>query len=164
MAQLQRFRSVNRGRWWRLAPPSKNVDDDIGGIDDLDQGLSTGGFDGRQTVTEHGGEYFDHLPVAIVAAGELASYPFKIGRQHPILERGSVPQSPWLAGEDRHVMPGIVDCRAAAKGTAMVGDDTPILTDDDAIGIGVDVDRMADGAGIDRIFVVVETHKAGLRD
>jgi hypothetical protein len=37
-----------------------------------------------------------------------------------------------------------------------------ILTDDDTIGIGVDVDRTADSAGIDRISVVVEAHKAGL--
>jgi hypothetical protein len=177
MAQLQRSRNVNRGRWRRLAPPGENVEDDIGGMDALGQGLGAGGLDGGQAVAEHGGEY---LPVAIVAASELAPYPFKIGRQHPILERSSVPQSPRLAGgaslrlrqaspageagggEDRHVMPGIVDCGAAAKGTAMVGDDTPILTDDEAIGIGVDVDRTADGAGIDRIFVVVEAHEAGL--
>jgi hypothetical protein len=164
MAQLQRFRSVNHGRRWRLAPPSEDVDDDIGGMDTLRQGLSAGGFNGGQAVAEHGGEYFDHLPVAIVAASELAPYALKIGWQHPVLERSPVPQSPRLAGEDRHVMPGIVDCGAAAKGTAMVGDDTPILTDDDAIGIGVDVDRTADGAGIDRIFVVVEAHEAGLRD
>jgi hypothetical protein len=61
-------------------------------------------------------------------------------------------------------MPGIVDRGAAAKGTAVVGNNPPILTDDDAIGIGVDIDRTADGAGIDRIFVVVEAHEAGLRD
>jgi hypothetical protein len=59
-------------------------------------------------------------------------------------------------------MPGIVDCRAAAKGTVMFGDDTPMLTDDCAIGIGVDVDSPTNGAGIDRIFVVVEAHEAGL--
>jgi hypothetical protein len=133
-------------------------------MDTLRQGLGAGGFDGGQAVAEHGGENLDHLPVAIVAAGELAPDPLKIGWQHPVLEWSPVPQSARLAGEDRHVMPGIVDCRPAAKGTGMVGDDTPILTDDDAIGIGADVDRPTDGAGIDRIFVVVEAHKAGLRD
>ena len=87
MAQLQRFRSVNHGRWRRRAPPSENVEDGIA----LGQGLSTGGFDGGQAVAEHGGEYFDHLPLAIVAAGELAPYALKACRQHPILERSSVP-------------------------------------------------------------------------
>jgi hypothetical protein len=135
MAQLQRFRSVNHGRWWRLAPPSENVQDDIGGMDALGQGLSAGGFDGGQAVAEHGGEYLHHLPVAIVAAGELAPYPLKAGWQHPILERSSIPQSPRLAGKDWHVMPGIVNRRAAAKGAAMVGDKTPILADENAIGI-----------------------------
>src|ERR1700757_3765690 len=33
-------------------------------------------------------------------------------------------------------MPGIVDRGAAAKGTAVVGNNPPILTDDDTIGIG----------------------------
>jgi hypothetical protein len=164
MAQLQRFRSVNHGRRWRLAPPGENVDDDIGGMDALGQGLSAGGFDGGQAVAEHGGENFDHLPVAIVAASELTPDPLEIGRQHPILEWSPVPQSARLTGEDWHVMPGIVDCRAAAKGTGMVSDDTPILADDDAIGIGLDVDRTADGAGVDRIPIVIEAHQAGLRD
>lgn len=61
-------------------------------------------------------------------------------------------------------MPGIVDRGAAAKGAAVVGDNPSILTDDNAIGIGVDVDRTADSASIDRISVVVEAHEAGLRD
>jgi hypothetical protein len=147
MAQL--LRSVNHGRRWRLAPPGENVDDDIGGMDALGQGLSTGGFDGGQAIAEHGSKNLDHLPVAIVAASELTPEPLQIGREHPVLEWSPVPQSARLAGEDRHVMPGIVDCRAAAKGTGMVGDDTPILADDDAIGLDLDVNRTADGAGVD---------------
>jgi len=61
-------------------------------------------------------------------------------------------------------MPGIVDRGAAAKGTAVVGDNPPILADDDTIGTGADIDRTADSAGVDRISVVVEAYKAGLRD
>jgi hypothetical protein len=52
------------------APSGENVDDDIGGMDALGQGLSAGGLDGGQTAIEHGGENLDYLPVAIVAAGE----------------------------------------------------------------------------------------------
>jgi hypothetical protein len=38
-----------------------------------------------------------------------------------------------------------------------------VLADDDAFGIGVDLDRPADGARQDGIFVVVEAHRASLR-
>jgi hypothetical protein len=46
----------------------------------------------------------------------------------------------------------------------MFGDDAPVLADYDAIRIGMDLDRTPDGAGGYRVFVVVETHQAGLRD
>ncbi len=45
----------------------------------------------------------------------------------------------------------------------MLGDDPPVLADDDAVGVGVDVDRAADDARAHRISVVVEPHEAGLR-
>ena len=45
----------------------------------------------------------------------------------------------------------------------MFGDDAPILPDDDAIGIGVDLDRTANGAGVHRVFVVGEADQARLR-
>src|ERR1700752_721553 len=45
----------------------------------------------------------------------------------------------------------------------MLGDDPPVLADDDAVGVGVDVDRAADGPRAHRISVVVEPHEAGLR-
>jgi hypothetical protein len=37
----------------------------------------------------------------------------------------------------------------------MFADDPPVLADHDAIGVGVDVDRPTNGAGADRVFVVV---------
>ena len=46
----------------------------------------------------------------------------------------------------------------------MLRNDPSILTDHDAVGIGLDLDRAADGAGCDRVLVVVEAHKTGLRD
>ena len=60
-------------------------------------------------------------------------------------------------------MPWIVDRLAAPMVADMLGNDATILTNDDAIGIGMDVDRPADGAGVHRVFVVVEAHQAGLR-
>ena len=48
--------------------------------------------------------------------------------------------------------------------TRMLGNDASVLADHDAVGIGMDLDRPPDGAGGDRVFVIVEAHQAGLRD
>jgi hypothetical protein len=40
----------------------------------------------------------------------------------------------------------------------MLGDDSAILADHDPVGIGLDLDRPADGARGDRVLVVVEAH------
>ena len=61
-----------------------------------------------------------------------------------------------LAGEYRHVMPGIVDSLAAAEMAAMFADNRAVLADHDAIGVGLDLDRPADGTRGDRILVVVD--------
>ncbi len=45
----------------------------------------------------------------------------------------------------------------------MLADDTPVLAQLDAVGMGAHFHRAADGAGLDRVFVVVEAHEAGLR-
>src|ERR1700716_3383726 len=45
----------------------------------------------------------------------------------------------------------------------MLGDDPTVLTDHDAVGIGVNIDRTSDRARRHRVFVVVEAHQAGLR-
>src|SRR5271165_336835 len=58
-------------------------------------------------------------------------------------------------------MPRIVDRVATAEGALVLGDDPPVLADDDAVGEGVDVDRAADRARAHRISVVVEPHEAG---
>jgi hypothetical protein len=47
-----------------------------------------------------------------------------------------------LPGEHRHVMPGIGDRLAAAEAAPMFADDRAILADHDAIGIGLDLDRL----------------------
>ena len=46
----------------------------------------------------------------------------------------------------------------------MFGDDAAVLADHHAIGVGLDLDRSPDGAGADRVLVVVEANEAGLRD
>jgi hypothetical protein len=46
----------------------------------------------------------------------------------------------------------------------MLRNDAPVLTDHDAIGIGLNFDRAPDGAGRDRVLVVVEAYQAGLGD
>jgi hypothetical protein len=46
----------------------------------------------------------------------------------------------------------------------MLGNYASILTDHDAVGIGLDLDRASDRTGCDRVLVVVEAHQTGLRD
>ena len=52
-------------------------------------------------------------------------------------------------------MPGIVDRLAAAEAARMLADDRAVLANDDAIGIGRELDRPAHSARGDRIFIVV---------
>ena len=144
--------------------PRDDVDDDVSRRDALDQRLGTGALDRRQSVAEHHGEDLRHLPVAVVGACELAADAIDRLRQHPVLERRAVAQRTGLAGEDRHVVPGIADGGAAAEDAAMLGDDAAVLADHHAVGIRLDLDGSSDGAGADRVLVVVEAHEAGLRD
>src|SRR4051812_9933324 len=77
-----------------------------------------------------------HLAIAIVGPGEFASHPLQCGRQHPVHERRTVAQRARLAGQNRHVMPWIVDRLAPAIAAAMFGDDVPVLTIRSAPGSG----------------------------
>src|SRR3954447_6710643 len=61
-------------------------------------------------------------------------------------------------------MPGVVGSLAAAEAALMLADNRAVLADHDAVGIGLDLDRPANGACRDRILVVVEPHQARLRD
>jgi predicted acylesterase/phospholipase RssA len=55
-------------------------------------------------------------------------------------------------GDDRYVV------------SQMLGNDPPVLSDHDAVGIGVNLDGTPYRAGRHRVFVVIEAHQAGLRD
>jgi hypothetical protein len=59
-------------------------------------------------------------------------------------------------------MQRIVDRLAAAEGALMPGDDLTVLPAFQPIGIGADLDRPPDRAGVDRVAVLVEAHEAGL--
>ena len=112
------------------------------------QRFGAGGLDRRQPVGQHRGQDVDHLPIAVVGAGELAADPSSRGRQHPVLERRAIAQGAGLAGQHRHVVPGIVDRLVAPEGARMLADDPAVLAHHDAIGIGADLDRPADRAAL----------------
>lgn len=114
-------------------------------------GLGAGGFNRRQPVDQHRIEDVDHLPIAVSDAGELAPHPLHRGRQHPVFERRTVAQGTRLAGQHRHIMPGTVAGLAAAEATRMLGHDAAVLADDDAVGIGMHLDRASDRVRRNRV-------------
>ena len=114
-------------------------------------------------IGEHGGQDLDHLPVAVIGAGQLASHLLQRARQRPVLERRAVAQRAGLPRQHRHVVPGIVGDLIAAEAAGVLADHHAILLDDDAVGIGMDVDRPADRWRDHRVLVAVEAHQAGLR-
>ncbi len=127
-------------------------------MDALAERLRAGGFHRGQTVLDDGGQNLDHLSIAIIAAGELAPHALDRSRQHPVLERRAF-RSARASRENWHIMPGIEDRRAAPEGPSMFGDHPPFLAEDDAVGVGVDLDPGVDGARIDREFIVVQAHE-----
>src|SRR3954452_5064015 len=46
----------------------------------------------------------------------------------------------------------------------MLGNNASVLADHNAVGVGMNLNRASDGAGRDRVLVVVEAHQAGLGD
>src|SRR5277367_7036780 len=133
-------------------------------MDAAGERLGAGRLDRGEAVGQRRRQDFHHLAVAVVRAFQPAPHALQTGRQWPILERRTVPERAGLPGEYRHVMPGIVDRLAAAEAARMLADHGAVLTDNDAVGISLDLDRPADGARGDRVLVVVEPRQAGLRD
>ena len=133
-------------------------------MDAVGECLGAGGLDRRQPVGEHRGEDVDHLPIAVVGAGELAPHALHRGREHPVFEGSAVALGAGLASKHRHVVPGVVARVATAERAGMLGDDPPVLANYDPVGIGINLDWPSDRTGSYRVFVVVEAHQAGLRD
>src|ERR1700746_1180994 len=59
-------------------------------------------------------------------------------------------------------MPGVVDRLVAAETAHMLADKGTVLADDNAFGVGLDLDRPTHRTRGDRILVVVAAHQAGL--
>ena len=126
MAERQCRRRHDVGRCSGFALASQDVENDVSGMDAVTKRLGAGGFDRRQTVSQHRIEDVDHLSIAVVGAGEPAPDPFDRGRQHPVLEGCAVTQGPGFAREHRHVVPGIVG-RLAASERPRIRDGVPAL-------------------------------------
>src|SRR5205814_9312450 len=124
--------------------PRQDVENDIGGVDPIAERLAASRLHRGKPVGQHRRENLDHLTVAVIRALQLMPHPRQTDRQRPILERGSVPERAGLPGEHRHVMPGIVDRLAATEAARVIADDRAFLADDDALGIGLELDRPAD--------------------
>lgn len=60
-------------------------------------------------------------------------------------------------------MPGIVDRSVPAEVVRVVSDQSALLPDLDPLSIGPDLDLPPDSRCRNRVFVIVEAHKAGLR-
>ena len=132
-------------------------------MDALIHGFAAGGFDGLQSVIGHAAQDLNHLPVAIIAALQLAPDRGHGGREYPVLERRTIAQSPGFASQNRHIVPWVIDRLAPPKGAGMFAYHHTILPDDDPLGIGMNFHRTTNGSRQDRVFVVVEPHRAGLR-
>lgn len=131
-------------------------------MDALIHGFAAGSFNGLQPVIGHAAQDLHHLPVAIIAALQLASDRSHGGRKHPVLERSPIAQRAGFACQNRHIMPRVIDRLAPPEGAGMFSDHHAILPDHDALGVGMHIDGTSDGSRQDRVFVVVEPHRAGL--
>lgn len=128
------------------------------------QGLRTGGFDGVNTIGEHGPEDLDHLPVTAGLSFQLALHTAQGWWQIPVLERRPVAQCAGLARQNRNVMERVIDRLAATEGPFMSAHDLSVLPAFKAIGISSDLYRPPNRASVDRVTVLVEPHEAGLGD
>ena len=106
------------------------------GASPIVQSFGAGRLYRRKPVRQHDAEDLDHLPVAVGHGAQLAAHPLERGGQHPVLEWRAVAQGAGLPGQDRNVMPWVIDGLAATEGPAMAADDTAILAQLDALGIG----------------------------
>ncbi len=140
MLQPQRFRGEDDRRRTGIAPPRENVENDIGAMKAFSQGFRAGNFDRRQSVRQHGGKKFDHLAVAVIGTGKFSPHALQGGGQSPILERSAIAQGAWLASQDRHVVPWIINRFAAPIAARMLRNDASLLADDDPIGVSVNPD------------------------
>jgi len=150
--------------WGLIAAAGENVDDDRGREDVLREGLLTSRFHSKKAIGRDTAEDRHHLFVAVVHAFELAAHGCHRCRQHPVLERSAIAQCTRFAGQNRDIVPGIIDGLIPAKTAGVFCDDDAILPNDDPLGIGVNLDRSSDRCRDHGILVVIEPDEAGLGD
>src|SRR5215831_17972282 len=138
-----------------LLASRQRVQDYVSAGDAGRERLRAGSFHGLQSVGQDGGQHLHHLPVAIVAARQLGADLLEGSRQRPIFERRAVPERARLARQHRHVVPGIIRNLVASKPPCVLANDDAVLLDHNAIGIGVHVDRPANGLRGHRVLVEV---------
>ena len=148
----------------RLALAGQDVDHDVAADRALVKRLGAGRLHRIKPVGRHRRQDADHLAITIGVGGKASSHPFQGGRQRPVLERRAVPQRTRLARQHRHVMPGVVDRLVTTEPARVLADDLAVLADDDAVGIGMDLDRAPRRLRVHRVFVVVEPHEQRLGD
>ena len=101
-----------------LMAAGERIQDDVSAGDPGFERFRTGRLDSSQAVGENGGEDLDHLPVAVVAAFQLAPDAIDVTPGSTQSLNGAPFRSaPGFARQNRHVMPGIVDnCSLARSG------------------------------------------------
>ena len=92
-------------------------------MDALLKGLAAGGLDGHQAIFADAVQDLDHLPVAVVAALQLASDRGHGRWQNPVLEWRPIAQSSRFACQNRHIVPGIIDGLVPPEGPLVLADD-----------------------------------------
>ena len=85
-------------------------------MDALIEGFAAGRLDRLKSVIADAAQDLNHLPIAVIAALQLAPDCGHGRWQHPVLERRPVPQGSGFACQNRHIMPWVIDGLAAAEG------------------------------------------------
>jgi len=75
MAQRQGSGRKDRDRWTGITLAGQDVENHIGRMHAVADGLGAGRLDRRQPIGKHRGEDVDHLSIAVVSVGELAPHP-----------------------------------------------------------------------------------------
>ena len=116
VSQAQRVGGEDGDGRRRIAPAGQDVEDDGGGVDAVGERLAA-----QAASTASSPSVSTAVRIATIcrspssAALQPAPHPLHGRRQHPVLERRAVAQRAGLAGQHRHVVPGIVDRLAAAE-------------------------------------------------
>ena len=119
MGQAQRGWGEQQGRWRGVALTGEDIDDDRRGMDAVIERFATSGLDGLKAILRHAGQDLDHLPIAVIAALQLAPDRGHGGGQGPVPEGRTVAQRPRFARQNRHIMPRVINGLASSEGAGI---------------------------------------------